>query len=152
MIASPAAFLLEYNDGFRAACIFLDGAGDFTSAVRHRDGTVDSTLHFLGGPPQSAYHGIQVHHIEELFLHAKPNYPVERTLLGTGALAFLMDSRVDGQRRLETPELAISYQVGEASQHARGPMPMHCPWAPQGLYEPLARGLGVWPDMESGSS
>ena len=147
-IARPAAFLLEYNDGLRAACILLDGAGDFNTAVRHRDGRVDSTLHFLPGGPESAYHGIQVHHIEELFLNGRPNYPVERTLLGTGALAFLMDSRVDGQRRLETPELAVSYQVGETSQHAQGPMPFHCPWAPHGLYEPLARGLGVWPEED----
>lgn len=148
-VENPVALLVEYCDGLRAACINLGNyVGDFTFAARQSDGTVASTLFFLGGPPESAYHGIQVHHIEELFLHGKPNYPVERTLLTTGALALLMDSRLDGNRRLETPELAISYQVSGACQFARGPMPLHCPWAPHGLFEPLARALGVWPDAQ----
>lgn len=145
-VENPAALLVEYSDGLRTACINLGNhVGDFTFAAQQRDGEVASTLFFLGGPPESAYHGIQVHHIEELFLHGKPNYPVERTLLTTGALAFLMESRLD-HRRLETPELAIGYQVSAPSQFAQGPMPLHCPWAPNGLFEPLARALGTWPD------
>ena len=144
-VENPAALLVEYSDGLRAACINLGNyVGDFTFAARQRDNEVASMLFFLGGPPESAYHGIQVHHIEELFLHGKPNYPVERTLLTTGALAFLMESRPD-HRRLETPELAIGYQVSATSQFARGPMPLRCPWAPNGLFEPLARALGTWP-------
>ena len=145
-IRKPTVLLLEYNDGFRAACINLDGAGDFTFSARHCNGSVESTLFFLGGPPESGYHGIQVHHIEDLFLHGKPNYPLERTLLTTGALAFSMESLADGQRRLETPELAINYHVEETSHFARGLMPLHCPWAPHGLFEPLARGLDLWPE------
>ena len=145
-VAQPTALLLEYRDGLRAACLNLeDEVGDFTFAARRPDGQVDSTLFFLGGAPESAYHGIQVHHIEELFLNKEPNYPLERTLLTTGALAFLMQSSAT-QRRLETPELAIAYQVAAASQYARGPMPLRCPWAPHGLFEPLARALGVWPE------
>jgi hypothetical protein len=147
VVGTPTALLIEYRDGLRAACLNLEEhVGDFTFAARQLDGQADSTLFFLGGPPESAYHGIQVHHIEELFLNQEPNYPVERTLLTTGALAFLMESRLD-QRRLETPELAIEYQAPAASQYARGPMPLRCPWAPHGLFEPTARALGVWPEV-----
>jgi hypothetical protein len=146
-VKNPTALLVEYSDGLRAACINLENyVGDFSFAARQSDGEIASMLFFLGGPPESAYHGIQVHHIEELFLNGEANYPVERTLLTSGALSFLMDSRGDGHRRLETPELAISYQPPATSQFARGPMPLRCPWAPNGLFEPLARALGVWPE------
>ena len=40
-----------------------------------------------------------------MFLTGKPSYPVERMLLTTRMLAFLMDSRYQGGKRLETPEL-----------------------------------------------
>jgi hypothetical protein len=144
---NPVALLVEYRDGLRGACINLDIPGqDFAFAACHADGSIDSTLFFLGGAPESAYHGIQVHHIEELLHNGRPNYPVERTLLTTGALAFLMDSRQQGHERLVTAELDIRYQVDGSSHFARGPMPLQCTWGPHGLFEPLARGLGVWPE------
>jgi len=102
-VKNPLALLVEYRDGLRGACIHLDIPGSFAFAARGTDGTIDSTLFFLGGGPESAYHGIQVHHIEELFSTARPNYPVELKLLTTGALAFLMDSRQQGHQRIETP-------------------------------------------------
>ena len=77
-----------------------------------------------------------MHHIEELFRNGKPNYPVKRTLLTTGALAFLMDSRIGGHLRLETPDLSIAYDPPECSGYARGPMPVLCPWCPGGRYTP----------------
>ena len=146
VVENPTALLVEYRDGLRAACINLQShVQDFTFAARRTDGHVDSTLFFLGGPPESGYHGIQVHHIEELFVTGEANYPLERTLLTTGALAFLMESLPD-QRWVETPELAIEYQAPAASQHAKGLLPLHCPWSRHGLFEPAARAMGIWPD------
>ena len=50
-------------------------------------------------------------------------YPVERTLLTTGALAALMDSSYQGHRRLETPHLNVSYRAPKESLFSRGPVP-----------------------------
>ena len=44
-----------------------------------------------------------VHGIAQMFQTGKPAYPVERTLLTTGALAALMESAYQGHKRLETP-------------------------------------------------
>ena len=44
--------------------------------------------------------------IEQMFKTKKAPYPVERTLLVTGALDALMTSHAEGERRIETPHLA----------------------------------------------
>ena len=48
--------------------------------------------------------------IERMFLTGVSPYPVERTLLTTGALDGLMRSRAQGNVRIETPYLVIPYQ------------------------------------------
>jgi hypothetical protein len=50
-----------------------------------------------------------VSRIEEMFVTGKPPYPVERTLLTTGILAHLFDSKVKRYQRIETPALGIRY-------------------------------------------
>jgi hypothetical protein len=47
-------------------------------------------------------------------------YPVERTLLTTGVLEACLHSRHKLNQRLETPQLAVSYQPPAESQRARG--------------------------------
>jgi hypothetical protein len=52
--------------------------------------------------------------IEQFFVTRKPLHPVERTLLVSGVLDLLFESRVRKQR-VETPELAVRYR---APRHA----------------------------------
>jgi len=47
-------------------------------------------------------------------------YPVERTLLTTGALANIMESAHTGHRRFETPMLKVAYKAPEKSYYAHG--------------------------------
>ena len=39
----------------------------------------------------------------------KASYPVERTLLTTGMLAALVESKANGHKRIETPHLEVKY-------------------------------------------
>jgi hypothetical protein len=50
----------------------------------------------------------------------KTPYPVERTLLVTGALAALMESGYQNGKRIETPELKVSYKPPPRSWFAPG--------------------------------
>ena len=52
---------------------------------------------------------------EELFLTGKAPYPIERTLMTTGLVAAGMQSLASGQKRIETPHLAIQYQAPRES-------------------------------------
>ena len=44
-------------------------------------------------------------------MNGKATYPVERTLLTTGLVDALWESRLNGHQRIATPELAVKYQV-----------------------------------------
>ena len=107
----PALFELEYADGFRAFTLMLDRhVKGFAYAARVNGETVSTGFHTIGshgGEPFTAQ-GLA---IQEMFLTGRPQYPVERTLLTTGAHAALMDSRHLGGTRIETPWLSVGYTV-----------------------------------------
>src|SRR5262249_15288956 len=83
------------------------------------NGKVDSTLCYV--PPQNSNNfSMLVHGITQMIATGKPSHPVERTLLVTGALAALMESRFQGEKRLETPELTVAYKAQAKSWYAPG--------------------------------
>lgn len=110
----PVVFALEYNDGFRAASYMLDGhISDFLFAAQLQGQPRPvATLYVNEGERPLPHFDALVHSIEDFFVSRRPQYPVERTLLTTGALAFLFESRVQ-RRRVATPELAIAYRPPE---------------------------------------
>jgi hypothetical protein len=111
-VKKPVLFLLEYRDGFRAALYYLDGhIRDFlfTAKLKGRQEPVATCFGASGGRPLKHFDGL-VDCIEEEFVTGRPVYPVERTLLTSGALDFLMDSLYRG-RRIETPELKVEYRA-----------------------------------------
>jgi hypothetical protein len=114
----PVLFLLEYRDGFRAANYMLNGqlsSFAFAGKLKGRPDPVATHFGFTAkdGRPLPHFDGL-VYCIEKFFVTGKPLYPVERTLLTTGVLAFVFESKRQ-KRRLETPELKIVYH---APQHA----------------------------------
>ena len=76
----------------------------FAATVRGRSEPVGTWCEL--NKPQRDHFSFLCNHVEVMFRTGRPSYPVERTLLVTGALAALIDSRAAGGRRLETPHLA----------------------------------------------
>ena len=120
---NPAAFLLEFRDGFKATLLQLNGyAKEWSYATRVDGQTLATGLRTHGPPyPHFSYLGLN---IEAMFLSGEPQYPVERTLLVSGALDALMDSRHRGHIRLETPHLDVAYRSYETMPiRPIGPLP-----------------------------
>jgi hypothetical protein len=109
----PVAFLVTYRDGLKAAVYMLNGHSQgflFSAKLAGRPEPVATHMGFTGGGRQLPHFDGLVNCIEDLFVTGKPVYPVERTLLTTGTLAFAFDSR-EKKARVETPELSVRYKV-----------------------------------------
>jgi hypothetical protein len=120
LVPHPAAYLIEYRDGLRAAMLMLKGAvEDFNFAARLRGSGSLSTQFFLSPVPNVTYSACLVSKIEEMFITGRAPYPIQRTLLTSGMLEACLTSKVQGHDRLETPELAVAYQPPAQSQYCR---------------------------------
>jgi hypothetical protein len=107
--SAPAAFLIEYRDGLRATVLMLDRfVSQFTFAARV-GGEVVSTLFYLQSTEPFGHFAFLVGRFEDMVLSGHPPYPVERTVLTTGTLDFLMRSAARDGARVETPELDVAY-------------------------------------------
>ncbi len=121
LVQEPAAYFIEYRDGFRATLLMLNGAvGDFTFAARVRGlPQVQSTLFHLPPTPNVTYSACLMRKVEEMIQTGQAPYPVERTQLVSGILESCLDSRLRGNRRLETPHLKVRYRAPETPQFCR---------------------------------
>jgi hypothetical protein len=116
------AYLAEYRDGLRATVLLLNGhVADVTFAARlaDRDRPV-STLFYLPPPPGAAFLEALTGKIETFLATGRPHAPVERTLLTGGILDCVLESRFRSHRRLETPDLDLSYEPPADSGFMRG--------------------------------
>jgi hypothetical protein len=120
-VKRPVAYRFEYADGLRATMLQLNGlVQDFTFAARLKGETEPlSTLFYLPPNPNVAYSAALMAKAEELFLTGKAVYPVERTLLTSGLVAAALQSLADGQKRLDTPHLAVAYKPPRESSYMR---------------------------------
>jgi len=133
LCGEPALFLIEFRDGFRAALLHAGGRGSrirgWSYAARTGGQVMACGLESCGPPyPHFSYMGLN---IQQMFLTGQAQYPVERTLLVTGVLDALMDSRHRGHVRVETPHLDVAY-----------PPPAHDPIRPRG---PRPKGASTVP-------
>lgn len=120
-VGKPVLCLLEYNDGTRGAVLMLGGmVNEYLVAFKVKGrSSIDSTSCYV--PAQNSNNfSMLVHGINQMYQTGKPSHPVERTLLTTGALAFLMESAHQGHKRLETPMLRVSYTAPKHSFYAHG--------------------------------
>jgi hypothetical protein len=120
-VKQPVACLLEYTDGFRGAVVALGGlVNEYLAAFRVKSRpAIDSTLCYV--PPENSNNfSMLVHGIAQMFETGRTPYPVERTLLTTGALSFLMASAYEGHTQVETPALRVTYTAPARSFYAHG--------------------------------
>ncbi len=113
----PAAYIIERRDGLRTTLLMLDGAlQDDNFAARLEGGRIVSTQFFLPPNPNVAYSACLVSGIEDMIVTGRAPYPVERTQIASAMLDHLLDSKVDGHRRIDTPDLDIHYRAPRKSR------------------------------------
>ncbi len=121
IVKNPAAYFIEHNDGLKTTLLMLDGAVKdycFAARVKGMSGH-PSTQFFLSPVPNVTYSACLVSKIEEMFVTGKAPYPVERTLIVSGALEACLTSKFQNHQPLETPQLQVKYKAPKESQHAR---------------------------------
>jgi hypothetical protein len=118
----PVAFVIEYRDGLRATVLLLNGHADDTTFAARIEGQSRpiSTLFYLPPPPGAAFLEALTTKIETFLATGRPSQPLERTLLTGGILDVALESRVRDGRRLETPDLDVSYDPPQDSGFLRG--------------------------------
>ncbi|MCU1294292.1 MAG: hypothetical protein JWP08_3142 [Bryobacterales bacterium] len=120
LVEKPVAYVIEYRDGLRATMLNLRGAlKDFNFAARVKGVGLLSTQFLLTPEPNVTYSACLMSKAEEMFATGSAPYPVERTLLTSGMLEACHRSGAEGNRRLETPQLAVKYQPPLTPQHCR---------------------------------
>lgn len=119
-VKDAGVFLVEYRDGFKAAVAMLNGwtyegdGGAFVFAGKLKGKAEPAAcLFYLQQPDPFGHFGYLVRAIESLIRTGHSPYPVERTLLTTGVLDAVMTSKAEGNRKVETPQLAIKYKPTE---------------------------------------
>lgn len=119
-VKAPVAYRFEYADGLKATMLLMNGlVGDFTFAARVRGAAEPlSTLFYLPPNPNVTYSAALMAKAEATFLTGVSPDPIERTLLTSGLVEAGMQSLSKGQKRLETPHLAVRYQAPKASRFA----------------------------------
>jgi hypothetical protein len=111
--ANALVYLIDYRDGLKAAAFLSpQHVQEFAFAGRVKARAEPLACWYELPKPQRDHFSFLVGHVARMMLTGKASYPVERTLLTTGMLDFLVRSKADGHQRIETPELIVAYRSG----------------------------------------
>lgn len=121
LVEQPAAYLIEYRSGLRATLLMLSGAvRDFCFACQVGESDAIISTQFLLTPGENVtYSSCLVNHIVTMLESGESPIPVERTLLVSGMLEACLTSKLEGNIRLETPQLDVSYTAPVESTYMR---------------------------------
>jgi sugar lactone lactonase YvrE len=108
----PVLFVIDYRDGLRANVLTLNGAVvEWAAAWQYADSEeTDSTLFWTQEARPYHHFNYLLQGVEQMMHTGQPTWPVERTLLTSGALDALLISKRDGGKKLETPWLDVKYK------------------------------------------
>ena len=106
----PQAILIRYRDGLKASILNLNAqARDYLFAAREKGHPQPHSSCFYIQLYNHNHWSFMVRNFEDLVLTRRPPNPIERTYLSTGITLFALESRLQNQRWLQTPELEIKY-------------------------------------------
>ncbi|HZT30659.1 MAG TPA: hypothetical protein VFA33_12280 [Bryobacteraceae bacterium] len=107
---TPQAILVRYRSGLKASILNLNSlTRDYLFAARGKGRSEPLSSCFYIQLYLHNHWSFMVRNFENLVLTGREPNPIERTLLATGILLFGLESRRQGQRWLETPELDVRY-------------------------------------------
>ena len=131
-VKEPILWHVEYLDGLRATVLELNGAvSEWTGAWRYRkDRRIESTQFWTQEARPAAHFTLLLNGVEKMMLTGQPGWNVERTLMTSGLLDALLQSRTEGEVRKETHHLQFSYQPFWHWQQPPPPPPGR-PWGEQ---------------------
>ncbi len=106
----PAAFLFDHVDGFQSTCLMLNGSVQSWAYAERDASGVQATEFYLQPDGPGASFGYLCRNIQRFFQTGTVPYPAERTLLATGMIDAVMNSRYEGGTAVQTPLLDIAYK------------------------------------------
>ena len=120
-VKNPIIYRFQHNDGLKVTMLLMNGlVKDFTFAARLKDESKPlSTLFYLSPVPNVVHFAALMSKFEEMVMTGKAPYPPERTLLTSGLVIAGVQSLAQGQKKMETPHLAINYQGPKNSHFLR---------------------------------
>lgn len=111
-----ALFLVNYRDGLQGVVAMLESPGSCFSVSWRRAGVdaPEAAVIALEDRRPYGHFGHLLRAIERMIHTGTPSYPVERTVLTSGLLSSLLQSKQEGGRLLPTPHLAeLAYQPAD---------------------------------------
>jgi hypothetical protein len=105
------ALLITYKDGLRAAVLKVGyDSNRWNFACRVKGQSQPQAVAFFNSPwgNRGLFKALS-HAIQHLFVQRREPYPVERTLLVSGALDAALHSHAQGGKAIDTPHLEFSY-------------------------------------------
>jgi hypothetical protein len=109
----PVAFLFTHADGLQSTCLMLNGAVQSWSYAERGAAGLQATEFYLQPDGPGASFGYLCRNIQVFFQTANAPYPAERTLLATGMIDAVMNSRYERGRTIETPWLDVTYRAAD---------------------------------------
>jgi hypothetical protein len=107
---TPQAIQVRYRDGLRGTVLNLNGLSrDYLFAARAKNRAEPYSSCFYIELYNHNHWSFMVRNFEDLVLTGKEPNPIERTLVANGILLWGLESRLQGQKWLQTPQLAIRY-------------------------------------------
>jgi len=112
---NPVLYVIDYRDGLRASVLWAAPIGEWAAAWRYgdarsSDGRTEATCFYTQEGRPFMHFSYLLKGIEQMMFTAQPTWPVERTLLTSGVLDAVLQSRQLGGKAVETPQLGIVYR------------------------------------------